>query len=149
MKDKVEIIVNGKPVSLDYLHDREIPDRVWNTYMKKYGDQYRIIKDEIGIWHIKCKFGNIQLYSLLKHQLCFVGDFRSKQHKTYFKKKLDFKHIITQEGDTDIVIMFEERFLPLTSQCMRIYKKYNLSKERRKQLSDQMKKIRKRRLINV
>ena len=128
-------------------NERDMPDRTWNTYMKKYGNRYRIAKDEIGIWHIRCKFGTIQLYSLLKHQVCFVGDFHSKTHKTFFKKKLDFKHEITQEGDTDIVIMFNESLLDILPICMLPYKKYKISDARRKELSDRMKKIREEKLL--
>ncbi|EMR74521.1 hypothetical protein MBGDF03_00978 [Thermoplasmatales archaeon SCGC AB-540-F20] len=69
------------------VQDSEVPDRIWNLYMKKFKGKYLLKKDELGIWHIKCKFGLIQLFSLIKNQLVFVGDFRSKKHLTWFKKK--------------------------------------------------------------
>ena len=141
-RKKVKIMVDGEPVYLSYLHDREISHHIWNRYMKKYGSKYRLIKDGINIWHIRCRFGSVQLYSLLKHQLCFVGDFRSKQHKTYFKKKLDFKHEISQEGDSDIVIMFDKKILDSTAKAFRPYYKIKISEERRRQLSEQMKHVR-------
>ena len=140
-RKKVKIMVDGEPVYLNYLHD-EIPDHIWNRYMKKYGSKYRLVKDEINIWHIRCKFGTIKLYSLLKHQLCFVGDFRSIRHKNAFKKKLDFKHEISQEGDADIVIMFDEKILDSTAKAFRLYYKIKISEERREQLSKQMKRVR-------
>jgi len=126
-----------------YHHDRDVPDSVWNRYVKKYGDKYRLVKDEINIWHIKSKFGIVQLYSLLNHQLCFVGDFRSTRHKNAFKKKYSFKHTITQEGDTDVVIVFDEDLLDSAAQALLLYKKKMISDERRKVLAAHMRKIRK------
>lgn len=143
---KVKISVDDKPVYLNYLHDREVPDCVWNRYMKKFGDRYRLVKDEINIWHLRCKFGSVQLYSLLKRELCFVGDFRSARHKSGFKRKCTFKHKITQEGDTDIVIMFSEDILDSAAQALKIYRRKKLSDEQRKVLADRMRKIQRQRM---
>lgn len=73
---------------VQWKHERDIPANIWNRYMKKFGKKYRLKKDELNIWNLRCKFGTVQLFSLLKHQLCFVGVFRSQQHLTWFKKSL-------------------------------------------------------------
>ena len=123
--------------------DRDLSDRTWNTYCKKFGNKYIIDHDEINIAVLRCTFGNIQPYSIIKKQLCFVGDFRSVRHKNAFKKKCTFKHKITQEGDTDIVIMFSEGILDSTAQKLKIHRKKNLSDEQRNVLRERMAKIRK------
>lgn len=74
--------------------------------------------------------------------ICFVGDFRSKRHKTGFKAKCDFEHTITQEGDTDIVIMFSENILDSVAQTLKIYRKKNLSDGQRQVLAERMRQIR-------
>ena len=129
----------------EWKRDRTIPDSVWNRYMKRFEKKYRLKKDELNIWNLRCKFGTVQLYSLSKRQLCFVGDFRSRQHLTWFKKslkKLTVKTMILQESDTDIVVMFGEDKLDLMSNTLRIYRKYKISDEHRKALAKRMIKIR-------
>lgn len=111
--------------------------------MKQFGDKYRLIKDENNIWHIKCKFGLVQLHSIMKKQLCYIGDYRSIRHKNSFKKKCSFKHTIMQEGDIDIVIVFNEKILDSTAQALRFYKKKKISDEYRSMLAARMQEIRK------
>jgi hypothetical protein len=124
-------------------HDRDISKRIWNCYMKKFGDKYRLLKDENHIWHIKCKYGTIQLYSLINHQLCFTAEFRSKHHKTWFKKSLSKNGTITQESDLGIVYVFHEKFLySMASKCL-AYCKKNLSSDYRRLLSERMSNINK------
>lgn len=132
-------------LTVEWQSDRDIPDHIWNRYLKKYGKRYRLVKDKINIWYLGCKFGTIQLHSLLKHQLCFVGDFRSIRHKTWFKKslvKMPFKAKITQDGDTCIVFVFDEKFLDSLANTLRVYKKKKISDEYRRVLIEQMKKAR-------
>ena len=128
---------------LKWQNDRDIPKRIWNTYMKQFGDRYRLERDQNNIWHIKCKFGLVQLHSITKQQLCYIGDYRSTRHKNSFKKKCCFKHTIMQEGDTDIVIVFNEKILDSTAQALRFYKKKKISDEYRSMLAARMLEIRK------
>jgi hypothetical protein len=111
--------------------------------MKRFGDIYRLVRDENNIWHIKCKFGTIQLYSLLNHQLCFVGEFRSKRHKTWFKKSLSKNGTIAQETDLGMVYVFDEKFLDSMAPMCRVYCKKNLFDEYRRMLSKRMRNINK------
>jgi hypothetical protein len=123
--------------------DSNVPDRIWNLYLKKYINQYLLRKDEIGIWHIKCKFGTIQLYSLINQQLCFTAEFRSKRHKTWFQKSLSKNGTIMQDTDLGIVYVFHEKFLPSMAPKCHVYCKKNLSSEYRRLLSDRMRNINK------
>ena len=111
--------------------------------MKRFGDRYRLVRDENNIWHIKCKFGTIQLYSWLNHQFCFVGDFRSKRHKTWFKKSLSKNGTIVQETDLGMVYVFDEKFLDSVALMCHVYCKKNLSDEYRRMLSEHMRNINK------
>jgi len=128
---------------LKWQYDRDIPKRIWDTYMKKFGDKYRLLKDENNVWHLKCKFGTVQLYSLLNHQLCFVGEFRSKRVKTWFKKTLSKNGTIMQETDLGMVYVFDEKFLDSMASMCHVYRKKNLSDEYRRLLSERMKNINK------
>jgi hypothetical protein len=111
--------------------------------MKKFKDKYLLGKDALGIWHIRCKYGFIQLYSLENHLLSFVGDFRSKKHLTWFKKKLlNKKCRISAEGDSDISIVFYEKFLDSMADSLILYKKKNISERYHRVLVERMKHAR-------
>ena len=129
MNKQVKIIVDGKPVFLDYLHDREIPEGVWNNYLKKYNDKYKVRPDEINIWQIQCKYGTIQLYSILKKELCFVGDYKSAKGINLLKGKLPAFCSVTQEGDWDIVVKFPESEIHNVIDLFLIRKKRQISPE--------------------
>jgi len=117
----------NKVIGSESKHDADIPLKIWNEYLKKYGNKYQILRDEIGIWHIKCKpknnnstfinnkYKTIQTYSIVKKQLCFVCEFNTKNKKTFFKKKLNNHCEITQEGNLDIVVKFDEKYFDVLS----------------------------------
>lgn len=128
---------------LKWQNDRDIPKRIWDTYMKQFGDRYRLERDENNVWHIKCKFGTIQLYSLINQQLCFTAEFRSKRHKTWFQKSLSKNGTIMQDTDLGMVYVFHEKFLPSMAPKCHVYCKKNLSSEYRRLLSDRMRNINK------
>jgi len=127
--------------------DRDIPDRTWNSYLKKYEKTYRVKHDENGVYNILCKYGNIQLYSYTHKKLCAVLEFRSTRAVSGFLSKtkgLTFK--ISQQGDTDIVIVFDEKDLSLfVKPCsVRIRKRFVITEARREQLREQLVQARKR-----
>ena len=130
----------------EYKLDRDIPGSVWNRYTKKYGNKYRISRDEIGEWGIRCKFGRIMIYSMLKKQLCFYGDFRSVRHKNAFIKKINgndaFTGKITQEGDVEIVIMFPEEEIDSLAPSLLPRRKIIYSDEYRRVLIERLEKVR-------
>ena len=141
-----EQITRREDNRLEFSSDRDIPISVWNRYMKKFGDRYRIFRDEIGEWGIRCKFGKIQLYSMLKKQLCFIGQFRSVRHKGGLLRKLnentDLTAKITQEGDTEVVIMFPEEEFDSIALSLLPRKKTKYSEEYRVILLERLKKAR-------
>ena len=100
MKNNKEIKTFGR----NKIYDIDISDRKWKTYLKKYGNKYQTFLDELKITHIRCKHGMIQTYSIVNEKLCFVDEFKTKNKKTFFKKKLNNHCEITQEGDLDIVV---------------------------------------------
>ena len=123
--------------------DRDIPASTWNTYLKAYKDRYQLRRDEIGIWSIRLNknLGFIQPYSIVKKQLHAILTFRSSQHKTWFLKKLDADMIVSQEGDTELCIVFNESNLQKYEDLLCIRKRKNLSIEQRQRLSSRMKNI--------
>ena len=42
-----------------------IPKKIWDNYLKKFEDKYQLFYDDAGIWQIKCKYGEIQLYNFI------------------------------------------------------------------------------------
>ena len=143
--------LKGEPITrrednrLEFYSGCDIPISVWNRYMKKFGDTYRIFRDEIGEWGIRCKFGRIMPYSLVWKQLCFYGNFRSSKHKTYFLKKLlkndRYTGKIMQEGEVEIVITFPEEEINSIADCLLPMRKKKISDERRRELSELMSRI--------
>lgn len=106
------------------IKDSEIPDRIWNLYLKKFKDKFLLKKNENGIWYIRCKYGQIQLFSLTRHLLVYVGDYRSKQHLNWFMKKIvNKKCTIWTEGDSDISIVFHEKLMDSMTDSINIIKK--------------------------
>ena len=118
-----------EPVFLNYPHDREIPEGLWNSYLKKYRDKYKVRPDEIDIWQILCKYGTIQTYSILKHELCFAGEYKSAKGVNNIKKSIPKFCTITQEGVCDIVVKFPEKQIHNVAKLFQVRKKRQLSPE--------------------
>ncbi len=144
----LETVTISKPKEIRWKYDRDIPDSIWNRYLKKYKDKYLLERDEIGIWSIRLKekLGFIQPYSLLKKQLVAVMSFRSQQHKTYFKKKLvgniGNQVKITQEGIDELCLMFDEENMKQLESLLKIRKKFKISKKERERRIQRLKKAR-------
>ena len=121
----------------EILLERDIPLRRWNCYLKKYDDRYLINCSELGNWQIRLKqnLGYIELYSLVKKQLVAVLSFRSGKHKTFFKKRLvgNIEKLvkITQEGEFELCLMFDEKNIKQLEFLLKIRKHYKISKKER------------------
>lgn len=126
---KAKITVNGKPVYLNHLHNGEILDYFWNNYLKKYSDKYKVRPNEINIWQVQCVYGTVQLFSLLKKEFCFVGEFKSAKGVNLSVKKLPSFCTITQIGDCDIVIKFPESKIHDVVDLFHIRRKRQISPE--------------------
>lgn len=128
-----------------YKLDRDLPDHFWNIYLKKYQDQYQIFMDSDRIWAIKCKYGNIKPYSILKGYLVFGSIMFTKKKKTYFLARL-YQNLhgfydITQECDYEINIKFKESDLVRFQEEFKIIKRMCLSNEERERRSQRLKGI--------
>jgi len=126
-----------------YELDKDIPDRVWNTYMRKrYEKTYQMLTKDDGLSAIKCKFGDITPYSLIKKKVVFYGNFPTSNKKTYFYKKLPPFVKIKQDAETECICVFDEDKLKLMEKVMFIKKRKKISAETRERLIQQLKKAR-------
>ncbi len=120
-----------------YELDRDIPQNVWNGYLKKYSDKYVVRRGEDGVFYIKCYFGIITPYSLLKGYLAFHGEFPNSGKQTYFWKKIETSPVeLVIMGTEEISFKFKESSLVALQDLLKIKKRVNLSiqeRERRKQ----------------
>ena len=127
--------------------ERDIPESIWNSYLKRYENTYRIKKDDAGVHQILCKYGTIQLHSMFKKELCAVLDFRTQRHLSGFLSKMaGLDYTIYQEGTNDIVIVFKEDDLSKFAKACIIRekrKKVAITEERREQLRRQLETARK------
>jgi len=122
-----------------YQLDKDIPEKIWSNYMKKYTKKHILFLGEDKIWKIKCRFGQIEPYSLIKGLLSFYGNFPSPNKKTYFLKKLiSFSEVVT-EGYDEIVIKFKEKELSNLNKLLKVKNRMNLSDEERLRRSETMK----------
>lgn len=128
--------------------DRDIKSGQWARYLKKYKDKYLLNRDELGIWQIRLKqnLGYIQPYSIEKKQLVAILNFKSQQHKTFFKKRLIGNEgsvvKIMQEGIDELCLVFDEKNIKLLETLLKIRKKYKITQKQRKKLVERLKKAR-------
>ena len=129
-----------------YSLDKDLPDKYWSTYLKKYEKQYKTIFCDDGIWYIQCQRGKIGMYSILKGLMSFTAVCNTKKQKTYFLQKLCLKLFnnfnITQEADMRFSIKFLETDLNLFENVLKPVKKMKLTPEERTRRSENMIKIR-------
>lgn len=126
--------------------DRDIPEDIWNNYLKKYTKQYVLFRGEERTWKIKCRCGQIEPYSLKKSFLLFVGSFPTPSKKTYFIKKIKLKCIkgleVTLDTYDECNIKFREKSLPILQEFLQIRKRMNLSDKERKRRAEQANNMR-------
>ena len=122
------------------VNDMFVKDSIWNTYLKKYSNKYQLVHDENNIWQIKCKYGNIQLHSFSKKELCYVSEFKTKQKTTFQKKKIPKFCDVTQGGDFDFVCKFPENRLEEVVDLFYVRKRRILSEEHKQKLRDNIKR---------
>lgn len=121
--------------------DRDVPPAIWNTYLRKYNDTYRVKRHGDSTSRILCREGDIDLFSLTERSEVWLGYFYApkstkSQSKTYLLKRLkkaDCPFEIVQEGSSEIYLAFPERELAKFEDALRIRKKWRLpSKARQK-----------------
>jgi hypothetical protein len=122
--------------------DKKISDTEWNTHLKKYKTKYRVRPDEIGIYNIICRVGQIQTYSIRNGELCFTGEYKSGKGVANIKRAIPKYCTITQEGDTDIVVKFPEEKLTSVEEIFKPRKKRVMSEENKEKCRERLKKWR-------
>lgn len=120
--------------------DKDIKGTEWARYLKKYASRYRAFNAEDNIWKLKCKYGHVEPNSLENQKLCFYGDSLSSKRKTYFCSRLPEYAEITQDGETEGVIVFPEKKLDSMAVTLNLYRKRKISVETKARLIEQLKK---------
>ncbi len=132
----------------EVLSDRDIPKSKWQLYLKKkYGDKYRVFRDEIGIWSIKCKYGFVQPFSITKKQLVAVSTYKTQRGIKILLRKLQSEtapdYRINQLGDFEVSLVFAEKNIKKFAELLKFNYKRQISKKQRKILCERLKKARK------
>jgi len=138
--------------------DKNIFLQKWQLYLKKqYGKKYRVFRDELGIWSIKCKYGFIQPYSIIKKELVAILTYKSLRGINILLQNLHLKTApesrISQLGDFEVCIVFNEKDIKQFAELLSFGHKRQITEKQRKFLSKQLKKARKiknskKRLLN-
>ena len=94
-----------------------------------YGQRYRVLKDACGDQFIRHKWGDIYAHSATE-LACFVNG-----RKKYNLLKAEFPDIqITQEGDQEIIFVFDPSLLPGLATALKAHKKRQMSEKERDRL---------------
>ena len=128
--------------------DMIIPLSTWQGYIKKcYGKKYRVFFDEIGISSIRCKYGFIQPYSIIKKELVAVLTYKSLRGINILLRELQSEtapaHRISQLGDFEVCIVFDEKNIKQFAELLKFNYKRQISKKEHKILCERLKKARK------
>jgi hypothetical protein len=114
-----------------YELDKDIPQSIWNEYLKKYAEKYQTFRTGEGTISIRTKSGHIQPYSLKLGYLLHYGQFHTRSKKTYFKKRFGNNIEIIQDCDTEVVIKFKEKDLENLAEALEI-------RNKRKKMSEEV-----------
>jgi len=129
------------------LRDRDLSLKKWQGYFKKqYGKKYRVFRDELGIWSIKCKYGFVQPFSIVKKELVAVLTYKSLRGVNILVKKLQSESApefrISQLGDFEVSIVFSEKSIKQIAELLSFGHKRQISENERKILAERLKKAR-------
>ena len=102
-----------EPTKAKVLLDRDIPKRIWMRYLKKqHGKKYRVYRDELGIWSIRCKYGFVQPYSIVKKELLAVLTYKTQRGINILLENLQSQTALTfrisQHAEFEVCIVFSE-----------------------------------------
>ena len=127
--------------------DRDIPERLWRGYLKKkYGKKYRIFFDKLGISSIRCKYGFVQPYSILKKELVAALTYKTSRginillKNLQSQKALEFR--INQRGDFEVCIVFDEKYMNKMAELLSFGHRRQISEKQRKILAERLEKAR-------
>ena len=130
---------------MNQLTDKQ--NREWCHYLLKYGNQFVVKKNTDGCHNLACSRKNmVFLYSLDKKLLAYhFSSGKTGRAKNLLKQKLRQSKIwfkTSQEGDTEIILLFKESDLPLVAPIFKIRKKRVLKPEYRRALIERLRQIR-------
>ena len=75
-----------------YKEERDIPDPIRNTYLRKYQRRYKLFKGEEGIWKFLCRHRQVEPYALKKGLLSYYGTALGAQRSCVsMKENEDFR----------------------------------------------------------
>ncbi len=124
--------------------DQDFSKRPWNLYLKKYQKRYRLFRDEIGVWSIKCKYGFIQPFSIAKGQLVAVLEYKSMRGVNILIKKLQSQSTLSfklsQHGDSEVNICFHEKDIKFFAELLIFGHVRQINSEQRKILVERLEK---------
>lgn len=139
---KTKQIYKGFPTKRNkWRLDRDIPDIIWNKYLNKYSDLYKIKTSEDKIRYIVCKEGQIKPHSLIKKTLQAYID-STKRKKSFLISKLPSYCEIVQDCEQEVVVSFPESELNNLSTLFKVKKRKRITPELREKLRQNMKKVR-------
>jgi len=126
------------------MQDRDVADSEWNRYLKKkYGSKYRVYRNEIGVWSIKCRYGFIAPFSIINQELKAVLTYQTQRGINILLKKLqqetalDFR--IENHGDYELSLVFSEKDIEKMAELLLFGRKRQVSEEQRKILAARVK----------
>jgi hypothetical protein len=127
--------------------DRDIPFSQWQIYIKKqYGKKYRIFRDELGIWSIRCKYGFVQPFSIIKKEFVAILMYKTSRGINILLRKLQRKTApsfrISQRGDFEVSIVFSEKNVKEFAELLSFNYRRQISAKQRKILIERLKKAR-------
>ena len=116
------------------MEDRDVPDKEWREYLRKYASSYRMEKQADGNWVIRCrKGGHIYLFSLYPEPR--LGYFYQSPKVSAMEKGYALSRVkgglpegfLHQEGDTEFSFHFPESSILRAEPPLFIRKKRILS----------------------
>jgi hypothetical protein len=147
-----KIAVTVAPIPIDAsakiaVLDCDIPLGQWQSYIKKqYGKKYRVFRDELGIWSIRCKYGFIQPYSIVKKELIAILMYKTSRGINILLRKLQSESApsfrISQRGDFEVSIVFNEKNIKQFAELLSFNYKRQISEKQHMILVERLKKAR-------
>jgi len=129
------------------MNDKTIKQTTWNRYLKKYSDDYKVYRNDEGIWTINCKYGFIQPYSIKHKQLIAVLTYKTQRGVNILLKKFssdkapDIK--ISQLGDFEVSIVFDEKDVVTVAELLHFRVRRHMTEEQRQFAIENLKNTRK------
>jgi len=126
--------------------ETEKQDREWRHYLLKYKNKFKVKKNTDGCYNLACYKNNMVFLCSLDNKLLayHFQSGKTGRAKNLLRKKLQQNNTwydeISQEGDTEIILLFKESDLSLVASIFKIRKRRVLKPEYRKVLIERLQK---------